>query len=79
MKALVAAGYTLVFLLVAGLALYAYNKGYDDAADYWSTYKREARVYRELYERAELDAKVINCTALDDNYFLCEKKHHARD
>ena len=71
-------GYAVVVIIVTLVWLHSYNKGYEDAADFWSTYKREARIYRELYERAEADAKVMNCTALDDNYFLCERKPHAQ-
>ena len=72
------AGYAVVVIIVALVWLHSYNKGYEDAADFWSTYKREARVYRELYLRAEEDAKVMNCIPLDNNYFMCEKKAHAQ-
>ena len=39
---------------------------------------RTAEVWRSLYLRAEEDAKVMNCTPLDNNYFMCEKKAHAQ-
>lgn len=63
--------HVLVFLVVAALVsllgVFCYEKG-----------RSEANAWRSLYLRAEADAKVVNCVALDNNYFMCEKEPHAQ-
>jgi hypothetical protein len=63
-------------IIVLGLALLAsglVGKQHEDAL------REEVDAWRVLYERADSDAKFVNCLEVDNNYVICEKPTHGQD
>lgn len=66
----------LTTIIVLGLALIAsglVGKQHEDAL------RDEAEAWRVLYERADSDAKYVNCLGVDNNFVICEKPAHVQD